>query len=85
MALVDHASGTPFALLHFDDERVEQVTTHDLLERRDIRSKAITLYALHTTRKTVTLITERCSVDCFPTGTVPGSTMRPRPWQIEEA
>ena len=63
VALVDHASGAPFALLNFDDEGGEQAATHDLLERSDIRSRVITLDALHTTRKTAALITERCGAD----------------------
>ena len=58
-ALVDHASGAPFALLNFGEEEGELAATHDLLERSDIRGKVITLDALHTTRKTAKLITER--------------------------
>ncbi len=65
VALVDHASGAPFALLNFDDG--EPAATHDLLKRTDVRGKVITLDALHTTRKTATLITRRCGADhIFP-------------------
>ena len=46
----------PFALLNVDDDGGEQAATHDLMERGDIRSKIITLDALHTTRKTARLI-----------------------------
>ncbi len=59
VALVDHASGAPFALLNFGEEGGELAAAHDLLERSDIRGKVITLDALHTTRKTAKLITER--------------------------
>ena len=59
VALVDHDSGAPFALLNFDDDGGEQAATHDLLERSDISGKVLTLDALHTTRKTAKLITER--------------------------
>ena len=59
VALVDHASGAPFALLNFGEEGGELAAAHDLLERSDIRGKVITLNALHTTRKTAKLITER--------------------------
>ena len=62
-ALVDHASGAPFALLNFDDEGGELAAVHDLLERSDIRGRTITLDALHTTRKTAKLITERSGAD----------------------
>ena len=63
VALVDHASGAPLALLNFDDEGGELAATHDLLERADVRGKVITLDALHTTRKTAALITRRCGAD----------------------
>ena len=59
VALVDHESGAPFALLNFDDEGGELAATHDLLGRCDISGRVITLDALHTTRKTAKLITER--------------------------
>ncbi len=59
VALVDHASGAPFALLNFGDKGGELAAMHDLLERSDICAKVITLDALHTTRKTAKLITER--------------------------
>ncbi len=55
VALVDHASGAPFALPDFGDEGGGPAATHDLLERSDIRGKVITLDALHTTRKTAKL------------------------------
>ena len=63
VALVDHASGAPFALLNFGDDGGELAATHDLLERSDIRGRIITLDALHTTRKTAKLITERAGAD----------------------
>ena len=63
VALVDHASGAPFALLNFDDKGGELAATHDLLERHDVRGRVITLDALHTTRKTAALITQRCGAD----------------------
>ncbi len=59
VALVDHATGAPFALLNFDDEGGELAATHDLLERSDISGRVITADALHTTRRTAELITER--------------------------
>ncbi len=59
VALVDHVTGAPFALLNFGDEGGELATMHDLLERSDICGKVITLDALHTTHKTATQITER--------------------------
>ena len=58
VALVDHESGAPFALLNFDDDG-ELAAMHDLLGRSDISGKVITLDALHTTRKTAKLITQR--------------------------
>ncbi len=63
MAPAGHASGAPFALPDFGDEGGELAATHDLLERSDIRGKAIALDALHTVRKTARLITERCGAD----------------------
>ncbi len=66
-ALVDHASGAPFALPNFGDDGGEPAAAHDLLERSDIRGRVITLDALHTTRKTAKPITERSGADCvFP-------------------
>ncbi len=62
-ALVDHATGAPFALLNFGDEGGELAATHDLLERSDVRGKVITLDALHTTRKTAKMVTGRCGAD----------------------
>ena len=59
VALVDHESGAPFALLNFDDDGGELAATHDLLGRCDIGGRVITLDALHTTRKTAKLITDR--------------------------
>ena len=59
VALVDHHSGAPFALLNFDEDGGERAATHDLLERSDISGKVITLDALHTTRNTAKLITQR--------------------------
>ena len=59
VALVDHHSGAPFALLNFDDDGGEQAATHDLLERSDISAKVVTLDALHTTRNTAKLVTQR--------------------------
>ncbi len=59
VALVGHESGAPFALLNFDDGGGERAATHDLLGRSDIGGRVITLDALHTTRKTAKLITER--------------------------
>ena len=63
VALVDHATGAPFALLNFGDEGGELAATHDLLERSDVRGKVITLDALHTTRKTAKMVTGRCGAD----------------------
>ena len=63
VALVDHATGAPFALLNFGDDGGELAATHDLLERSDIRGRVITFDALHTTRKTASLITERLGAD----------------------
>ena len=59
VALVDHETGAPFALLNFGDDGGELAAVHDLLERSDIGGRVITLDALHTTRKTAKLITER--------------------------
>ena len=59
VALVDHESGAPFALLNFDDDGGELAAMHDLLGRSDISGKVITLDALHTTRKTAKLVTQR--------------------------
>ena len=58
VALVDHASGAPFALLNFGDQGGERAAMHDLLARSDIRGRVITLDALHTTRNTARRITE---------------------------
>ncbi len=59
MALVDHETGAPFSLLNFNDDGGELAAMHDLLERSDIGGKVITLDALHTTRHTAKLITQR--------------------------
>ena len=63
VALVDHASGAPVALLGFTDEGGERAAMHDLLERTDIRGRVVTLDALHTVRDTARLITKRCGAD----------------------
>lgn len=59
VALVDHESGAPFALLDFDYDGGELAATHDLLARCDINGKVIIPDALHTTRGTAKLVTER--------------------------
>ena len=63
MALVDHATGAPYALLNLDDEGGELAATQDLLGRSDIGGKVITLDALHTVRGTARLVTERCGAE----------------------
>ena len=63
VALAGHETGAPFALLNFGDEGGETAAAQDLLERSDIRGRVITLDALHTTRKTAKLITQRCGAD----------------------
>lgn len=63
VALVDHATGAPVALLGFADEGGERAAMHDLLERTGIRGRTVTLDALHTVRNTARLITERCGAD----------------------
>ena len=63
VALVDHATGAPAAMLGFTDEGGELAAMHDLLERTGIRDKVITLDALHTVRNTARLITERLGAD----------------------
>ncbi len=63
VALVDHATGAPAAMLGFADEGGERAAMHDLLERAGIRGKVITLDALHTVRDTARLITERLGAD----------------------
>ena len=63
MALVDHATGAPAALLGFADEGGERAAMHDLLERADIRGRTVTLDALRTVRRTARLITELCGAD----------------------
>ena len=63
VALVDHATGAPYALLNLDDEGGELAATQDLLGRSDIGGKVITLDALHTVRGTARLVTERCGAE----------------------
>jgi len=63
VALVDHATGMPFALLNLGEEGGELAATHDLPERCDIRGKVVTFDALYTVRNTARLVTERCGAD----------------------
>ncbi len=71
MALVDHETGAPFSLLNFNDEGGELAAMHDLLERSDIGGKVITLDALHTTRHTAKLITQRADYVFVVKGNAP--------------
>ena len=65
VALVDHETGAPFALLNFGDDSGELAAAHDLLERSDIRGRVITLDALHTTRRTANTTTPPPFVGCL--------------------
>ncbi len=58
VTLADHQTGAPFAMLNFHDEGGEIAATQDLLQRCDITGHVITVDALHTTRKTASLITK---------------------------
>ena len=58
VTLADHATGAPFAVLNFHDQGGEIAATQDLLQRCDITGHVITVDALHTTRKTASLITQ---------------------------
>ena len=71
VALVDHETGAPFALLNIDDDGGEVAAAQDLLERSDISGKVITLDALHTTRKTAKLITDRADYIFVVKGNAP--------------
>ncbi len=59
VALTGHGTGAPFALLDLDDGGGGAAAVHDLLERSDIGGRVITPGALHTTRRTARLVTER--------------------------
>ena len=63
VTLVDHVTGAPFAILGYNDDGGEIAALNDLLLRCDIRGRIITVDALHTTRETARLITERCGAD----------------------
>ena len=63
MALVDHASDAPFALLNFGDQEGELAAMQDLLERSDVRGRAVTLAALRATGKSAALITQSRGAD----------------------
>jgi len=63
VALVDHATGIPFALPNLGDRGGGPAATHDLLERCDIRGRVVTFDALHTVRDTARLVTDRCGAD----------------------
>ena len=63
VALIDHATGAPVAMLGYGDEGGEKAAVRDLLERADIRGKVITIDALHTVRNTARLITESLGAD----------------------
>ncbi len=64
MALVDHATGAPFALPNFGDDGGERAVAVDLLERSGIAGRVITVDALHATRRTAQVIHRRCGADC---------------------
>ena len=63
MALVDHASDAPFALLNFGDQEGELAAMQDLLERSDVRGRAVTLAALRATGISAALITQSRGAD----------------------
>ena len=58
VTLADHATGAPFAVLNVHDQDGEIAATQNLLQRCDITGHVITVDALHTTRKTASLITQ---------------------------
>ena len=58
VTLADHATSAPFAVLNVHDQGGEIAATQDLLQRCDITGHVITVDALHTTRKTASLITQ---------------------------
>ena len=58
VTLAGHATGAPFAVLNVHDQGGEIAATQDLLQRCDITGHIITVDALHTTRKTASLITQ---------------------------
>ena len=68
VALIDHATGAPVGVPDHGDDGGEPAAMHDLLERSDIRGRAITPGALHTVRDTARLIAERKGAACVFTG-----------------
>jgi len=56
VTLADHDTRNPFAVLNIRDNKDEIAATQELLQRCDIAGKIITVDALHTTRKTASII-----------------------------